>query len=96
MFYAIVLVTIAGYTAGITDQTRYPTREACEQHIETVLKPAVAQLAARMGVSKRWNEDEMANHGTAFASRHKLARERVEAIGRPRRCPRHRCPHSLR
>jgi alkanesulfonate monooxygenase SsuD/methylene tetrahydromethanopterin reductase-like flavin-dependent oxidoreductase (luciferase family) len=26
------------------------------------------------GVGNGWNEDEMANHGTAFASRHKLAR----------------------
>ena len=32
------------------------------------------------GVGNGWNEDEMANHGTAFASRHKLARERVEAM----------------
>src|SRR3954449_3394403 len=32
------------------------------------------------GVGNGWNEDEMANHGTAFASRHKLARERIEAM----------------
>jgi probable F420-dependent oxidoreductase len=32
------------------------------------------------GVGNGWNEDEMANHGTTFASRHKLARERVEAM----------------
>jgi probable F420-dependent oxidoreductase len=32
------------------------------------------------GVGNGWNEDEMANHGTAFASRHKLARERVGAM----------------
>ena len=32
------------------------------------------------GVGNGWNEDEMANHGTVFASRHKLARERVEAM----------------
>src|ERR1700719_911618 len=30
------------------------------------------------GVGNGWNEDEMANHGTAFASRHQLAWERVE------------------
>jgi len=29
------------------------------------------------GVGNGWNEDEMANHGTAFASRHKLARDKV-------------------
>src|SRR5579862_7382482 len=32
------------------------------------------------GVGNGWNGDEMANHGTAFASRHKLARERIEAM----------------
>jgi probable F420-dependent oxidoreductase len=32
------------------------------------------------GIGNGWNEDEMANHGTAFASRHRLARERVEAM----------------
>jgi probable F420-dependent oxidoreductase len=32
------------------------------------------------GVGNGWNEDEMANHGTAFKSRHKLARERIEAM----------------
>jgi probable F420-dependent oxidoreductase len=32
------------------------------------------------GIGNGWNEDEMANHGTAFASRHQLARERVEAM----------------
>ena len=32
------------------------------------------------GVGNGWNQDEMENHGTDFASRHKLARERVEAL----------------
>jgi probable F420-dependent oxidoreductase len=32
------------------------------------------------GIGNGWNEDEMANHGTVFASRHKLARERIEAM----------------
>src|ERR1700742_4195 len=32
------------------------------------------------GVGNGWNQDEMENHGTAFASRHKLARERIEAM----------------
>jgi probable F420-dependent oxidoreductase len=32
------------------------------------------------GVGNGWNQDEIENHGTAFASRHKLARERVEAM----------------
>jgi probable F420-dependent oxidoreductase len=32
------------------------------------------------GIGNGWNQDEMEDHGTNFASRHKLARERVEAM----------------
>ena len=32
------------------------------------------------GVGHGWNQDEMENHGTAFASRHKRARENIEAM----------------
>jgi len=32
------------------------------------------------GVGNGWNQDEVENHGTVFESRHKLARERVEAM----------------
>ena len=32
------------------------------------------------GVGNGWNQDEIENHGTDFRTRHKLARERVEAM----------------
>jgi probable F420-dependent oxidoreductase len=32
------------------------------------------------GIGNGWNQDEMENHGTDFRSRHKLVRERVEAM----------------
>src|ERR1700760_2016469 len=32
------------------------------------------------GIGNGWNQDEMENHGTHFPTRHKLARERVEAM----------------
>ncbi len=32
------------------------------------------------GIGNGWNQDEMEDHGQAFATRHKLARERVEAM----------------
>jgi len=32
------------------------------------------------GVGNGWNQDEMENHGTVFTTRHKLARERIEAM----------------
>jgi probable F420-dependent oxidoreductase len=32
------------------------------------------------GIGNGWNQDEMEDHGTVFAARHKIARERVEAM----------------
>ncbi len=32
------------------------------------------------GVGSGWNKDELANHGTEFKSRHKVLRERIEAM----------------
>ena len=32
------------------------------------------------GVGNGWNQDEMENHGTVFETRHKLVRERIEAM----------------
>lgn len=32
------------------------------------------------GIGNGWNADEMENHGTVFKTRHKLARERIEAM----------------
>src|SRR6266567_4345548 len=42
--------------------------------------PSVPGGRFLFGVGNGWNEDEMANHGTAFANRHKLAHERIEAM----------------
>lgn len=33
-----------------------------------------------MGVGSGWNADELAHHGTAFKSRHKVLQERIEAM----------------
>ena len=32
------------------------------------------------GVGNGWNQDEIENHGTVFKTRHKMARERIEAM----------------
>jgi probable F420-dependent oxidoreductase len=32
------------------------------------------------GIGNGWNQDEIEDHGTVFATRHKLARERIEAM----------------
>src|SRR5471032_1201622 len=47
------------------------------------LVSTIDQLSAGrflFGVGNGWNQDEIENHGTDFASRHKLARERIEAM----------------
>jgi probable F420-dependent oxidoreductase len=47
------------------------------------LVSTIDQLSAGrflFGVGNGWNRDEMENHGTAFESRHKLVRERIEAM----------------
>ena len=47
------------------------------------LVASIDQLSAGrflFGVGDGWNADEMANHGTAFKTRHKLTRERIEAM----------------
>jgi probable F420-dependent oxidoreductase len=40
----------------------------------------VSQGRFLFGVGSGWNAEEMADHGTAFKSRHKVARERIEAM----------------
>ncbi len=40
----------------------------------------VSQGRFLFGVGNGWNAEEMADHGTAFETRHKLARERIEAM----------------
>ncbi|CAN5923243.1 LLM class F420-dependent oxidoreductase [soil metagenome] len=47
------------------------------------LVSSIDQLTAGrflFGVGNGWNQDEMENHGTVFATRHKMVRERIEAI----------------
>ena len=40
----------------------------------------ISQGRFLFGIGNGWNQDEMENHGTTFKTRHKLARERVEAM----------------
>jgi len=44
------------------------------------LVASIDQVSGGRFVGNGWNQDEMENHGTAFATRHKLARERIEAM----------------
>ena len=40
----------------------------------------ISQGRFLFGIGNGWNQDEMENHGTAFETRHLLAREKVEAM----------------
>ena len=47
------------------------------------LVASIDQLSAGrflFGIGNGWHEEEMKNHGTVFATRHQLVRERVEAM----------------
>ena len=58
------------------------------QHDPIVLAKKVASLDVLsrgrfiFGIGAGWNADEMANHGTVFRTRHRLLRERIEAMKR--------------
>jgi len=78
---------VLGAAAAVTKTLRLGTGIcliAQRDPIQTAkLVASIDQVSAGrflFGVGNGWNEDEMANHGTAFASRHKLARERIEAM----------------
>ena len=78
---------VLGAAAAVTKTLRLGTGIcliAQRDPIQTAkLVASIDQVSAGrflFGVGNGWNEDEMANHGTAFASRHRLARERIEAM----------------
>src|SRR3984893_11054315 len=48
------------------------------KEVSTVDRISSARFIFSIGAG--WNEEEMANHGTAFATRFKLMRERIEAM----------------
>ncbi len=78
------------FLAGLVPQTKNLTFGTAVINLPNHHPAIVAGEAAQFdhmsggrflfGIGNGWNEDEMANHGTVFESRHKLARERVEAM----------------
>jgi probable F420-dependent oxidoreductase len=57
-----------------------PQRDPIQTAKQVASLDQISQGRFLFGVGNGWNEGEMANHGTAFKSRHKLARERIEAM----------------
>jgi alkanesulfonate monooxygenase SsuD/methylene tetrahydromethanopterin reductase-like flavin-dependent oxidoreductase (luciferase family) len=65
-----------------TRKTPYPAGGPLIRPYYDIMDPFLALNNGRFlfGVGNGWNQDEIENHGTVFGSRHKLARERIEAM----------------
>jgi len=76
-----------GTAAAVTTNLRIGTGIALVTQRDPIVTSKVVSTLDRLsngrflfGVGNGWNQDEIENHGTAFATRHKLARERIEAM----------------
>ncbi len=73
--------------ATVTSQLRFGTGIALLPQRDPIVTAKVVSTLDQLsngrflfGVGNGWNQDEIENHGTDFRLRHKLARERLEAM----------------
>ena len=73
--------------AAVTERLKIGTGIALLTQRDPIVTAKVVSTIDRLsngrflfGVGNGWNQDEVENHGTVFKTRHKLARERVEAM----------------
>lgn len=57
-----------------------PQRDAIQTAKQIATVDQISNGRFLFGIGAGWNEDEMANHGVAFKTRHKAMREKVEAM----------------
>jgi probable F420-dependent oxidoreductase len=79
----LVLNTAATATARLKVGTGIALLTQRDPIVTAKLVSTIDQLSDGrflFGVGNGWNQDEIENHGTVFATRHKLARERIEAM----------------
>lgn len=57
-----------------------PQRDPIQTAKEVASLDTLSGGRFQFGVGSGWNSDELANHGTEFKSRHKVLKERVEAM----------------
>src|SRR6516162_10143112 len=79
----LVLNTAAAVTTKLKVGTGIALLTQRDPIVTAKLVSSIDQLSDGrflFGVGNGWNQDEIENHGTVFATRHKLARERVEAM----------------
>jgi len=79
----LVLNTAAAATAKLKVGTGIALVVQRDPILTAKIVSSIDQLSAGrflFGVGNGWNQDEIENHGTDFKTRHKLARERIEAM----------------
>jgi probable F420-dependent oxidoreductase len=79
----LVLNTAASVTAKLKVGTGIALVVQRDPILTAKMVSSIDQLSAGrflFGVGNGWNQDEVQNHGTVFKTRHKLARERIEAM----------------
>ena len=79
----LVLNTAATVTTKLKVGTGIALLTQRDPIVTAKVVSTIDQLSAGrflFGVGNGWNQDEIENHGTLFESRHKLARERMEAM----------------
>jgi len=79
----IVLNTAAAVTTKLRIGTGIALVTQRDPIVTAKMVSSIDQLSGGrflFGVGNGWNQDEIENHGTIFGSRHKLARERIEAM----------------
>ncbi|HJQ58131.1 MAG TPA: LLM class F420-dependent oxidoreductase [Vineibacter sp.] len=79
----LVLNTAAAVTTKLKVGTGVCLMNQRDPIVTAKMVSTVDQLSGGrflFGVGNGWNQDEMENHGTVFETRHKLARERIEAM----------------
>ena len=79
----LALNTAAAVTQNLKIGTGVCLMNQRDPIITAKMVSTIDQLSAGrflFGVGNGWNQDEMENHGTDFKTRHKLSRERIEAM----------------
>jgi probable F420-dependent oxidoreductase len=79
----LVLNTAAAVTSKLKVGTGVCLMNQRDPIVTAKMVSTIDQLSGGrflFGVGNGWNQDEMENHGTVFETRHKLSRERIEAM----------------
>ena len=78
---------VMGAAAAVTTKLKIgsgiclvPQRDVIQTAKQVATIDQVSKGRFLFGIGTGWNADEMANHGVAFKTRHKVMREKIEAM----------------